>query len=147
MKRPGCQHGLGMFEFIVVMTVIAILAYALLERLLVLEQETERLEVALTVRHIHIGLKLAIGEHLMHGEEARIPELVKANPLHFLGAQKVGAGDAAPGNWQFDHASATLSYRPRQPEAFDGRTTLVWRLTAHLDELGRTSGLRLEPLK
>lgn len=145
MKR---QAGLSKFEFAVVLAIFGILAHLLLDRLTALEQETERLEVALTVRHIHTGLKLAIGERLMRGEERRIAELRDASPLDFL-ERKVGPGRTAdaPGSWHYDAASHILRYRPRQPEAFDGRAVLAWRYASRSDELGRTVGLRLEPLK
>ncbi|MDX9994548.1 MAG: hypothetical protein RBS28_04420 [Rhodocyclaceae bacterium] len=140
------QRGLSKFEFAVVLAIFGILATLLLDRLVALEHDTERLEVALTLRHIDIGLKLAIGERMMRGEEARIPELLQRNPLDFLDQQKIGAGGTA-GGWQYDPASRILGYRPRQPAAFDGRTRLEWRFIGHIDELGRNVGLRLEPLK
>jgi hypothetical protein len=140
------EAGLGKFEFAIVLAIFGILATLLLGRLVALEHDTERLEVSLTLRHIDIGLKLAIGERMMRGEEARIPELLQRNPLDFLDQQKVGAGGTA-GGWQYDPASRILGYRPRQPEAFDGQTRLEWRFTSHVDELGRTVGLTLEPLK
>ncbi len=141
MKR---QAGLSKFEFAVVVAIFGVLAALLLDRLVALEREGERLEVALTVRHIHTGLKLAIAERMMRGEEHRIAELGDASPLDFLD-RKVGAGETA--RWRYDPASRTLSYRPRQPEAFEGRTMLAWRYAVRSDEHGRTLGLRLEPLK
>lgn len=140
------QHGLGKLEFAVVLAIFGILATLLLSRLVALEHDTERLEVSLTLRHIQVGLKLAIGERMMRGEDARIPELLQRNPLDFLAQQKVGAGETA-GHWQYEPASHTLRYRPRQPEAFAGHTQLEWRYTSHVDELGRTVGLTIEPLK
>lgn len=142
------QRGLSKFEFAVVLALLGILATLLLDRLIEVEREAERLEVALTLRHIDIGLKLAIGERLMRGGEGRIAALLDANPLDFLDGmkKKVGAGGTA-GDWQYDPASRILVYWPRQPEAFAGRTQLAWRFTGHTDELGRTVGLRLEPLK
>jgi hypothetical protein len=141
------QTGLGKFEFAVVLAIFGVLATLLLDRLVALEHETERLEVSLTLRHIDIGLKLAIGERTMRGEEAKIPELLQRNPLDFLGRQKVGAGGTAPGSWHYTPDTHILSYRPRQPEAFGGRNRLDWRFVGHTDELGRTVGLRLDPLK
>lgn len=141
------QAGLGKFEFAVVLVIFGILATLLLNRLVALEWETERLEVSLTMRHIDIGLKLAIGERTMRGEEAKIPELLQRNPLDFLGQQKVGAGKTAAGSWHYASDTRILSYRPRQPEAFAGHDRLDWRFVGHTDELGRTVGLRLEPLK
>jgi hypothetical protein len=142
------QAGLSKFEFAVVLAIFGVLAHILLDRLTALELETERLEVDLTVRHIHTGLKLAIGERLMRSEEQRIAELRDANPLDFLDL-KVGPGKTAgaPGSWRYDAASRILAYRPRQPEAFGGRTSLTWRYVGRTDEAGRTVGLRLEPLK
>lgn len=144
MKR---QAGLGKFEFAVVLAIIGVLAYSLLDRLIALELETERLEVELTVRHINTGIKLAVGEAIMRGEEAHIAELLDENPLNFLG-QKVGAGRTASGakGWHYNPATRALSYRPRQPEAFGNQEKLAWRLRGHADEIGRTVGLRLEPM-
>ncbi|MEW6165270.1 MAG: prepilin-type N-terminal cleavage/methylation domain-containing protein [Pseudomonadota bacterium] len=141
------QRGLGLFEFAVVLVIFGILATILLDRLVALEHETERLEVDLTLRHIHIGLKLAIGERIMRGEENRIPELLDADPLDFLDQQKVSVGGTAAGSWRYEPGRRILHYRPRQPEAFDGRDMLAWHFTGYRDELGRTVGLRLETLK
>lgn len=141
------QRGRGTLEFAVVLAVLAVLAALLLDRLVALERETERLEVALTVRHIHVGLKLAIGERLMRGEETRIPELLDRDPRDFLGAADAKVGPDGTARWSYDPAARLLAYRPRQPEAFDGRALLRWRYIGRRDALGRTVGLRLEPLK
>lgn len=143
------QRGLGKLEFAVVLAIFGILAGALLSRLIAIEHETEQLEVALTIRHVHVGLKLAIGEKIMRGREAEIAALLDKNPLEFLGdtkeqVEKVGAGETV--HWRFDHDQRLLTYRPRQPEAFDGRIELRWQFVGHRDELGRTVGLRLEAL-
>ena len=155
MKR---QAGFGKFEFAVVLAIFGVLATLLLNRLTALEHETEKLEVELTVRHINTGIKLAVADAIMRGEEMRIAALIEENPLNFLGP-KVGAGGtaqpdaanmgAAPtlAGWHYAADSRTLHYRPRQPAAFGGRDLLRWRYTSHTDELGRTVGLRLEALK
>jgi len=147
MFHPNPQHGFGKFEFAVVLVIFGILAGALVSRLIAIEHETEQLEVALTIRHINVGLKLAIGEKIMRGREAEIPALLEKNPLDFLGdsKEKVGAGGTA--NWWFDPGQRLLIYHPRQPEAFDERAELRWQFTGHRDELNRMVGLRLEALK
>ncbi|MBA3031787.1 MAG: hypothetical protein KKF85_00680 [Gammaproteobacteria bacterium] len=156
------QAGLGKLEFAVVLAIFGVLAHILLDRLVALERETERLEVDLTVRHINTGIKLAVGDAIMRGEETRIAAMINANPLTFLGHEqerKVGPGATAQpdatnmgavpalAGWSYDAGRHTLYYRPRQPEAFSGRENLRWRFTSHTDELGRIAGLRLEPLK
>lgn len=157
--HPNPQRGIGKLEFAVVLVIFGILAGALVSRLIAIEHETEQLEVALTIRHINVGLKLAIGEKIMRGREPEIPALLEKNPLDFLGdtkeqVEKVGvtkgnplSGTGGMANWRFDPAQRLLIYHPRQPEAFEGRTELRWQFTGHRDELGRMVGLRLEPLK
>jgi hypothetical protein len=144
--------GFSKFEFAVVLVIFGVLASFLFNRLVALEHETERLEVDLTVRHINLGIKLAVGERIMRGEEPRINELLEENPMNFLGRAppaKVGAGGTAlmAGEWQFDSGDRILSYLPRQPEAFGDRTRLDWRFMGHTDARGRSVSLGLEPLK
>ena len=146
-------RGASRLEFSVVLVVFSILAHLLFTRLIALEHDTERLEVDLMVRNINIGLKLAIGEHLMRGEEPRIAALVAANPLDFLG-QKIAAPQGLPSvaggsaaAWHFSPTDRILRYEPRQSEAFEGRTELRWQIVGHRDTLGRTVGLKLEALK
>lgn len=130
-----------------VLLIFGILAGALAYRLIAIGHETERLEVDLVVRNIGVGLKLAIGERIMRGEEARIAELLEENPLNFLGETKVGAGETASlgaKRWRYVEATRELIYQTRQPAAFDGRAELRWHLAAHRDALGRTVGLGLE---
>jgi len=142
------QRGLGKFEFAVVLAIFGILATLLLNRLIAIEHETEQLAVALTIRHIHVGLKLAIGEKIMRGREAEMAALLDENPLNFLGDSKANVGDGkTAGQWTYQTAGRILIYRPRQPEAFEGLNALRWHYVAHTDNLGRTVGLRLEPLK
>jgi len=139
------QGGLGKFEFAIVLAIFGILATLLLNRLIAIEHETERLEVSLTIRHIHVGLKLAIGEKIIRGREEDIPALLEKSPLEFLGDanEKVGAGETA--RWRYAPGDRLLSYRPRQPEAFGGREELRWRYAGHRDERGRMVGLGLVP--
>lgn len=140
------QSGLGKFEFFVILVIFGVLAHFLLDRLVMLEHETEQLEVMLTVRNVNLGLKLAVGERIMRGEEARIPELLARNPLEFLDQQKVGAGETA-GGWQYDAGNRILSYRPRQPAAFAGQQELRWQFSASPAPDGRFVDLHLRPLK
>ncbi|MDP1605882.1 MAG: type II secretion system protein [Rhodocyclaceae bacterium] len=141
------QTGFSKFEFAVVLAIFGVLATILLDRLTTLEQETERLEVELTVRHINTGIKLAVADAIMRGEEARIAGLIDENPLNFLDL-KVGAGRTTSDakGWNYNPATHALTYHPRQPEAFTHQQKLAWRLQGHTDELGRSVGLRLEPV-
>lgn len=146
-------RGFSKLEFLVVLCILGVVASALLSRLIAVEHETERLEVDLTLRHIDLGLKLAVGECIMRGEEARIAELAERNPLAFLDTGSNRESTAALGRqpdlarWHYYPDKRELTYRVRQPAAFEGRTELHWRFLASRDKLGRTVGLHLETLK
>ncbi|MFN3883209.1 MAG: hypothetical protein ACK4Q4_00445 [Rhodocyclaceae bacterium] len=141
------QRGLSKFEFAIVMALIAILAAVLLDRLVELEREAERLEVELALRNLRTGLTLAIGQKAIRGEEAKIGELLGANVLEWLGVapEKIGAGGTAP-RWRYDPATHVLSYRPRQPAAFSGHEALAWRLAPIRDPVGGAT-ITIEPIE
>lgn len=147
----GTPHGAGKFEFLVVVALFGVLAMALLDRLVELERTAERTEVDLTERNMRVGLQLAIGEDLMRGREDRLPALLETNPVSFLGRLPRGyLGDGGapdgPGTWRFDAERRILAYRPRQPEAFGGRTELSWKMASQGSLGGRIVGIRLERL-
>src|SRR3989338_9812007 len=145
MKR---QRGASKFEFAIVVTILGILAAALLARLNAIEADAERTEVDLTVRNIRVGIQLAIGEHIMRGEEERILEVAQASPIDFLGHRPRGfnAGARSPqasGEWAYDPILRELAYLPRLRGAFGGAEELRWRYVARQDSSGRTIGASL----
>jgi hypothetical protein len=147
MKR---QRGTNKLEFAVTVAIFGVLAVALLGRLNTIQMEAERTEVELMVRNIRVGIQLAIGERIMHGEEERIGEVAQASPVDFLGHRPRGFTDArspeAPGQWTYDPVRRELGYQPRLPEAFADATELRWRYVARVDTSGRTVGVSLVAL-
>lgn len=143
-------RGINKFEFALVAALLGILAAVLLDRLIDIQVEAERLEVSLTVRNMRTGLQLAIGERLMQGRDNTLGELLAANPVEFLdrhpsGYEGESASPGAAGSWRFDPDKRVLEYRPRRQEAFGGRAALRWRLVAKGVAGTRVQGLRLEP--
>lgn len=135
------------FELAVIGVVVAIVALAIL----VFEAQSERMAMTLAIRNMRTGLKLAIAEKLMYGDDAGITALAKVNPMEFLGRQD-GSGSGAWGDWQFDGQRRELVYRPTMSLAFEGRDELRWRIEGTAGPSGRLVGLRLvevlpEPLK
>lgn len=144
-----CQSGASKFEFALVIALVGCVSLVLATRLKGLEEAGERMEVELTIRNMRVGLQLAMGERIMKGEEARLEELIGANPVGFLGRTparyREGDGtDAGPGDWWFDPARRTLGYRPRQAEAFGATAALRWQVRARGRLGGRVVGLGLE---
>lgn len=149
MKRPV---GASKLEFAIVIALIGVLAAALLQRIQFVQGEAERTEVQLTIRNLQVGIQLAVGELIMRGEERRMPELVAANPVRFLGKQPPGyEGEAPsprrPGGWVFDPVLREIAYRPRLPQAFEGRDELRWRYLSVAIAPDRPVGLRLAAIE
>ncbi|HEY6898301.1 MAG TPA: hypothetical protein VI279_13660 [Rhodocyclaceae bacterium] len=148
-KAPGRLRGISRLEFALIVSLVGVLALALLSRLLETEREAERLEVALTVRNIGVGLKLAVSERIMRGQEERLAELLERNPVDFLDHRPRGYGTppGTPGRWAFDARTRVLSYQTIRPEAFAGKAELRWQIQAFVATRGRPAGLRLVPLE
>jgi len=142
------QRGVNKFEFAIVVSIFGVLAFVFLERMEQVQVDAERTEVQLTVRNLKIGMQLAVGELMMRGEEQRVPELIAANPIRFLEKPPRGyEGEAAsprhPGGWVFYPVLREIAYRPRLPQAFDGRDELRWRYQSVAFTADRLGGLRL----
>ncbi|HQR04209.1 MAG: hypothetical protein JSR19_08455 [Proteobacteria bacterium] len=142
-------QGRGLFEFLILIIVIALLGAVFLSRIADIERQTEQLAVDLTIRNIRVGLQLAIGERIMEGREDSLADLLVADPLEFLGRVPEGyfnepGPPPASARWHFSRARHELTYWPRQPEAFGGRRELHWQLRAVSVRGGRVDGLRLE---
>ena len=131
--------------FLTIAALLAILALVLNETQATLEEA----QVDIIVRNMRTGLQVAIGEHLMRGQDNRLGELLTENPIRFLNRPPqgyVGESTAPEGSgcWRYDPDSRVLEYRPRHPGAFGGREQLRWRLAAIGVAAGRPAGLRLE---
>ena len=141
------QRGASKLEFVVVVIILGVLAAMLLTRLNAVEADLERIEVDLTVRHIRAGIQVAVGEHIMRGEEYRIAEVAQANPIDLLGERprrfNEGLTAETAGQWAYDPGRRELNYLPRIPSAFGGAEVLRWRYEAKLDPSGKTVGIRL----
>ncbi|MDP2794192.1 MAG: hypothetical protein Q8O25_08965 [Sulfurisoma sp.] len=145
MKR---QRGVNKFEFAIVVSIFGVLAFVFLARMERVQGDAERTEVQLTIRHMRVGMQLAVGELIMHGEEHRMAELAAINPVRFLEKKPPGyEGEATSpsrrGGWVFDPLRKEIAYRPRLPQAFDGRDELRWRYQSVAFAADRLGGLRL----
>lgn len=142
--------GSSKLEYAVVIAIFGVLATALLQRLESVQEDAERTAVDLAIRNIRVGMQLAQGELIMHGEDGRVAELAQQNPVRFLGKLPDGyEGEAVspeqPGGWTYNPTLRELAYKPRLVPAFSGRPELRWHYKAVLAD-GQIRGLRLETL-
>ncbi|MDO9067127.1 MAG: hypothetical protein Q7W05_01565 [Deltaproteobacteria bacterium] len=112
------QSGLSKFEFLVIIAVIGFISWLGLERLTYLQVLGEKTAVEATILNIQTGLRYAMAERVIRGEEQRIAEMGGSNPVQWLEKPPqdyVGecAGEHAAGSWCFDLRSRELRYRPR----------------------------------
>ena len=135
----GRQSASSQFEFLLVVAIISLLSLVALNRLQEIQELSEMTVVDATLRNISSGLRYAMAEYIIHGEERRIAELVGSNPVRWLEhppAGYLGEYAAAPerlarGAWFFDATRRELCYRPILDEHLviaSGGQLLCWRI-------------------
>lgn len=133
----------------VVAVLLGIFATWLLRTLADTQERSEKLAVELTWRYMRSGLKLAVGDALLHGRAGEVSQWVGRNPSDFLAAPPPGyvgecplstVSGLAAGAWCFDRGRRELVYRPKRDEQLrllgasevgdGGAKVLRWRIVA-----------------
>lgn len=167
--RRSTIRGFSLFELVVVIVVIAILAGFLLVRVLPLIGQAERVAFLNTKQQIQSALLLEAAERVVRGESDTLVSLTGANPMDLLleppgnyagSGSKLSSETMPKRSWYFVEDDNLLVYRPgRQArfEALDGpsdrielRVAFVYQdrdsngaYNASVDDF---DGLRLESL-
>ena len=152
--KPRQPQGITKLEFLLAVAVITVLALVALERLQEVQEVSEKTVVDSTLRNISSGLRYAMSEHIIHGEEFRIAELIGSNPVRWLAQPPEGYhGEfaAAPerlpdGAWFFDTTRRELCYRPkldRHLEIEGGAHQLCWRIESASASPGAVAAVRV----
>lgn len=119
--RPDYYQGSHWFQGIVALTVLGVIVLGFVYALIEMQERAEKLTVELTTRYMQTGLKLAVGEAILHGRSREVRTWVGRNPVEFLAGPPQGykgncsAADVslpAPGVWCFDEKKGELLYRP-----------------------------------
>jgi hypothetical protein len=133
------------FEFGVAVTILAICAWALLERLHYVQEVAEMTAVESTVRNIASGLRLAQVQRLAANPPQPLEPLLAGDPFDGLALplphRRVEVLCGA------DHAPGEFAYRPLLQvhlHTADGSTCLRWRVLAVRDAANRIEWLKLE---
>lgn len=139
----------SIFQYAVVLVVIAVVAAFLFNALYYAQEQTERTVMEATIRNMDSGLRMEVATRTMRGQEASIRELVGANPVQWLEKPPAGYSgicrrELAPGGWCFDAGTHEIVYRPRVDRHLEyreaGRSELRWRVASATDIAGRRSG-------
>lgn len=129
------QRGFTLIELIVVISIVAILASVLLNRMQLYQEQAEKAAMEQTAGALQSALTLRYGSLLTKNTGSDAPALAKENPMNWLAKPPANyAGEfyditprsAAPGNWAFDLKTRNLIYFVDRGDHFtpdkDGRT-------------------------
>jgi len=113
------QAGFSLFELIVVVCIVAVMAGILLNRLRVYEEAAEKAAMQQTAAAIKSALQMRVASYMIGGRDKEIENLRNENPVSWLQENPTGyAGEfyadayarVRPGSWYFDHTRRELIY-------------------------------------
>lgn len=162
-------RGFTLIELLVVVIAIGILAGLLLERILPLIGEAERVAFEDVQGQLHSALLLEAAERVIRGESDTLPELAATNPMtlllkppgNYLGSIASPDLDEMPRSvWYYDEQARRLVYRPGRQARFETEGGPSDRIELTVDFVYRDrdgdgrfdprvdhfDGLRLEPV-
>jgi general secretion pathway protein G len=112
------HSGASRFELLVAVSVIAVSATVLLERLLFYQEYAEKVAMELTVANMRAGMRARIATLLIADRMSEISSLADENPVswldrkpeNYLGEFEGAPGFAQEGKWFFDRRGRELVY-------------------------------------
>jgi prepilin-type N-terminal cleavage/methylation domain-containing protein len=148
-RRPsGSQAGFTLFELIVVVCIVAVMAGILLNRLRVYEEAAEKAAMQQTAAAIKSALQMRVASYLISGRHREIERLRTENPVKWLQEHPDNyAGEfyadvyarVRPGSWYFDLTRGELVYVINLGNKFrpgpDGRKWVRYRVRIEYDDM------------
>ncbi len=125
--RPDCR-GLTLFELVVVIAVVGVLAAIYFDRLLAYQERAEKSAMEQVASAVASALYLRVSAYIVRGRMAELPQLVQQNPMDWLAekpASYIGVyygapdGESAAGAWYFDAVEKSLVYVPKRTRFFE----------------------------
>jgi prepilin-type N-terminal cleavage/methylation domain-containing protein len=142
------QAGFTLFELIVVICIVAVMAGILLNRLRVYQEAAEKAAMQQTAAAIKSALQMRVASYLINGRDREIENLRDENPVTWLQEKPADyAGEfyadayarARPGSWYFDLNRKELIYIINLGNNFkpgpDGRKWVRYRVTVEYENV------------
>lgn len=137
---PG-QAGFTLFELVLVIAVVSVLAGVLFSRMLFYQEAAEKAVMEETASALGSALYIQVAGRVARGRNEEIPKMAQRNPMDWLAKKPKNyygeyynpmPGDVPPGNWYFDLKDHHLVYLVERGEHFvpgpDGRKWVRYRL-------------------
>ena len=146
--RAPAQAGFSLFELVVVICIVAVMAGILLNRLRVYEEAAEKAVMQQTAAAIKSALQMRVAAYLIGGRDNEIENLRQENPVGWLQEKPAGyAGEffadayarVPPGSWYFDLSRRELVYVINLGNHFtpgpDGRKWVRYRVRIEYENM------------
>ena len=147
-QRARLRSGFTLFELIVVVCLVAVLAGILLNRMELYRETAEKVAMQQTAAAIKSALQMRAASYMIAGRDNEIEGLRNENPVNWLQEPPLGyagefTGDAyarvAPGSWYFDVGRKEMVYVIDRGDHFrpgtDGRKWVRFRVRLEYDSL------------
>ena len=151
--RADPQAGFTLFELIVVVCIVAIIAGILLNRLRLYEEAAEKAAMQQTAAAIKSALQMRVASYMISGRDNEIEKLRDENPVNWLQEKPADyAGEfyadaytrVRPGSWYFDLTRRELVYVVNLGDNFkpgpDGRKWVRYRVRIGYEEMPGREG-------
>ena len=152
-KQARLRAGFTLFELIVVVCLVALLAGILLKRMEVYREAAEKASMQQTAAAIKSALQMRAASYMIAGRDGDIEGLRNENPVSWLQQPPLGyagefPGDAYPrvprGSWYFDAARKELVYVVDRGDNFtpgaDGRKWVRFQVRMSYETLPVNGG-------
>lgn len=153
-RRPGGgQAGFTLFELIVVVCIVALLAAILFNRLRLYEEAAEKAAMQQTAAAIKSALQMRVAAYMISGRDNEIENLRNENPINWLQEKPADyAGEfyadayarVRPGSWYFDITRRELIYVVNLADNFkpgaDARKWVRYRVRIGYEDMPQRGG-------